>query len=135
MTMTYDSVLSATQRTSITSEVTFLKDGVDWKIGLRPDQIAHLMVKVDFPSTPTDVAIIAIYASNIDAPGAVPTAGTLAASDWSLYQEITLDKDTEDDEWNEVLVSGPRWFAVTVRRSGTTDTLTDADLKVSIGGP
>jgi hypothetical protein len=110
---------TATQLVDITTEQFF-----DDLFTLNPGETAHLQISVDFPSTPTDHAIIAVY-----------TTLHASSEDWDEipYMEFVIDNanDTSDVAFT---VSGIYKFRVGVRRSGTTDTLAFADLANRLDG-
>ena len=131
--MAWDAALSATQLTSITTEAVFQKDAADWKVALAPGESAHVQVKSDMGAT--DDVKFSIYGSDLDAPGAVPDAAqSLGGSDWHLITEITVDNVNDDTEWQGLIISGYKWFAVTAQRVGSTDTGITADMKVATDG-
>jgi hypothetical protein len=64
--MAWGSDTAATQLTGITTEQFF-----DQVPTLNPRETAHVQVSVDFPASPTDRAIIAVYNSRIRMPKAL----------------------------------------------------------------
>ena len=60
--MAWGSDTAATQLTSITTEQFF-----DQVLTLNPRETAHVQVAVDFPGSPTDHAIVAVYTTLDDA--------------------------------------------------------------------
>ena len=108
--MVWGAKISATQLTAITSEQFF-----DQAPTLSPRESAHCRVAVDFPASPTDDAVIAVY-------------GSLDGTAWSAtpLMVLVLDKDVDPNSI-DFLVTGVYQFRVGVRRSGSTDTLTSAD--------
>ena len=117
--MAWSSDTSATQLTSITTEQFF-----DATPTLNPGERAHVQIEVDFPSTPTDDAIISFY-------------GTLDASSetWDTlpFDSRTLDNDTDPGAVS-VVVEGVYKFRVGVQRTGSTDTITSADMNYRTDG-
>lgn len=115
--MAWSSVSSATQLTSITTEQFF-----DVVPQLNPGESAHVTVEVNFPGSPTDDAIISIY-------------GTI---DGTNYDDTALFafmmSRSIDPHQVSFLVSGVYQFRVGVKRSGTTDTFTSADMGVRTNG-
>ena len=109
--MAWGAKTTATQLTSITTEQLF-----DQSPTLNPRESAHCRVEVDFPTTPTDDAVISVY-------------GSLDGTAWSAtpLMSLVLEKDTDPNSIDFV-VTGVYQFRVGVKRSGTTDTLTSADL-------
>lgn len=111
--MAWGSKTSATQLTSITTEQFF-----DAPISLNPQETAHVEVEANPPTTPTDDLIVAVY-------------GTLDASseswDETPIMEFLIDKDIDPNKAS-FLVSGYYKVRVGVRRSGSTDTYTSADM-------
>ena len=120
--MAWASLVSATQNTSITTEQIVLFGG-SLHIGLNPGESAHCQVDVNFPSTPTDHAIVAVYAS--------PDGGT--TYDLTPLLQFQLDKATDPNRAS-FLISGVHTFRIGVRRSGSTDTLTSADCRYRLNG-
>lgn len=117
--MAWGSKTSATQLTSITTEQFF-----DTLITLNPGETAHVEVEVNFPVTPTDDAIVSVY-------------GTLDASseswDETPIDTFTIDNGTDPNK-RSFLVGGFYKFRVGVKRSGSTDTITSADLSYRVDG-
>ena len=109
--MAWGAKITATQLTAITTEQFF-----DQVPTLSPREGAHCRVAVDFPATPTDDAVIAVY-------------GSLDGTSWSAtpLMVLVLDKDLDPNSI-DFLVTGVYQFRVGVTRSGSTDTLTSADL-------
>lgn len=109
--MAWGSETSATQLTNITTEQFF-----DEEPQLNPRELAHVEIEVDFPTSPTDDAIVAVY-------------GSLDGTNWddTPLMEFTIDNGTDPNQVSFV-VMGIYQFRVGVRRSGTTDTLTSADM-------
>lgn len=129
--MAWETALSATQLTSLTTEAVFQRSAADWKIDLNPGESAHVMLKANMGAT--DDVKFTIYGSCLDSPGAVPDAGqTLAGSDWHIVTEITADNSYDDDEWLGFSISGYRYIAATAQRVGTTDSGITADMYVSL---
>ena len=110
--MAWGSKTSATQLTSITTEQFF-----DATPQLNPQEQVHCEVEVDFPTTPTDDAVVSIY-------------GTLdeSSENWddTPLMAFTIDKGTDPNKMSWTM-SGLYKFRVGVKRSGSTDTLTTAD--------
>lgn len=117
--MAWGADTNATQLTSITTEQFF-----DVTPQLTPGELAHVQVSVDFPATPTDDAIIAVYTTLDD-----------ATEVWDVQpiMEFTLENG-DDPNRASFSVAGVYKFRVGVRRSGTTDTLTSADMSVREDG-
>lgn len=115
--MAWSSETTATQLTSITTEQYFNQTPT-----LNPAETAHVQVSVDFPSTPTDDAIISVY-------------GTLDGTDYDLtpMMQLRLLKGTDPNRVS-FSVTGVYQFRVGVKRSGTTDTLTSADMSYRVNG-
>ena len=114
--MAWGSKVSATQLTSITTEQ-FFSFGGSTVIPLNPGETAKVQVTADFPTTPTDHAVVAIYGTLDD-----------SSETWDLvpHIEFLIDKAL-DPSIVSFLVSGLYRFRIGIRRSGTTDTITDAD--------
>ena len=121
--MTWGSKTSATQLTSITSEQFFSFGGTSW-IYLNPGESAHIIVKYNPVGSPTDHLIVAVYPT-LDA--------STQTSDTTPYMEFTIDKGT-DPNYASFIVTGLYGFRIGVRRSGTTDTITDADCSYRTDG-
>ena len=89
-------------------------------------ELHMLDVAVDFPTTPTDDAIVALYGTLDD-----------SSEDWDdePFMEFTIPNDgTTAEIKKSVEVSGKYKYRVGVRRSGTTDTLASADFQVREDG-
>lgn len=114
--MAWGSKVSATTLTSITTEQ-FFSFGGSTKLSLNPGESMHVIVKANPQSTPTDHMIVAVY-------------GTLDESSEQYsttpFMEFTVDKGL-DPNYVDFIISGLKYFRIGVRRSGTTDTITDAD--------
>jgi hypothetical protein len=120
--MSYGSLLTSTTLTSITTEQFFSVSGSQL-IALEPGEWAAMQVEADFPVTPTDHLIVAIYPT-ID-------GGTTYAN--TPDREYIVDKGTDPNRF-PFIVSGYPGFRVGVRRSGATDTITSAILKLKKSG-
>ena len=117
--MAWGSDTAATQLSSITTEQFF-----DQVATLNPRETAHLQVSVDFPASPTDHAIIAVYTTLDD-----------TSEMWDLIPMMEfLIENTTDPNRISFLVTGVYRFRVGVRRSGSTDTITSADLSLRKDG-
>jgi hypothetical protein len=91
---------------------------------LNPRETAHVQVSVDFPASPTDHAIIAVYTTLDD-----------TSEVWDLIPMMEfLIENTTDPNRISFLVTGVYKFRVGVRRSGSTDTITSADLSLRKDG-
>lgn len=112
--MAWASSVAATQLTSVTSEQFFSFSG-STTVTLNPGETAHLLPKVDFPSSPTDYGVISVY-DTVDGT-------TFAIAPFYTFQ---IDKATDPNSAG-FLISGIYGFKVGVKRSGSTDTLTTAD--------
>lgn len=104
---------SATQLTNITTEQFF-----NTLIALLPREIVHVQVDVDFPGTPVDDLILALYATLDD-----------SSENWddTPFREIAVP-NTPDPNAVSFSVAAVYKFRVGARRSGSTDTITTADL-------
>jgi hypothetical protein len=132
--MGWRDALDATTMTSITVEQAYQYSGADLKVEMYNTERAGCKVKVDFPGSPTDNGTFKIFCSDHAAPGAVPDSSqTVAGSDWAEYQVITID-NAYDDEWQDFEIGGHKFFAFSLQRDGSTDTLTDSDLKIRRDG-
>ena len=117
--MAWGADTASTQLTSITSEQFFSQTPQ-----LNPGELAHVQVSVNFPVTPTDNAIVAIYGTLDD---------TSEVWDDTALMEFTIDKGT-DPHRVSFSVAGVYKFRVGVRRDGSTDTITDADMNHRVDG-
>ena len=117
--MTWGADIAAAQLTSITTEQFFSTTPQ-----LNPGETAHLQVTVDFPTTPTDNAIMSVYTTLDD-----------TSEDWDeiAFMSFTID-NAEDTSDVSFLVSGVYKFRVGVQRDGSTDTLTSADMNSRVDG-
>lgn len=117
--MAWGSKTSATQLTSITTIQYF--DSVPT---LDPGEWAHVQVDVNFPATPTDHAVVQVFTTLDD-----------SSENWddTPLHEFQIDKGTDPNAVS-FLVSGVYKFRVGVKRSGSTDTLTSADLAYRLSG-
>jgi hypothetical protein len=119
LTMAWGSDTPATQLTSITTEQFFNQVPT-----LNPRETAHVQVSVDFPSSPTDHAIVAVYTTFDD-----------TSEVWDLVPIMEfLIENTTDPNRISFLVTGVYKFRVGVRRSGSRDTITSADLSLRKDG-
>ena len=117
--MAWGSDTAATQLTGITTEQFF-----DQVPTLNPRETAHVQVSVGFPSSPTDHAIVAVYTTLDDIS---------EVFDLIPMMEFLLE-NTTGPEPISFLVTGVYKFRVGVRRSGSTDTITSADLSLRKDG-
>jgi hypothetical protein len=110
--MAWGSKTAATQLTSITAEQFF-----DQTPQLNPRESAQVQVAVDFGGV-TDHAIIALYTTLDD-----------SSEVWDVVpvQEFFLE-NSPDPNRISFQVAGVYKFRVGVRRSGSTDTITSADM-------
>ena len=120
--MAWGAVQTATQLVTITTEQFFLFGG-SALITLNPGEWAEFEANINFPATPTDHALIAIYPS-------IDGGGTYANT---AYPEFTVDKALDPNRY-PFIITGYSDFRIGVRRSGTTDTITSADLKYKKSG-
>ena len=83
-----------------------------------------MQVSIDFPGSPTDHAIIAVYTTLDD-----------TSEVWDLIpmMEFLIENTTAPNRIS-FLVTGVYKFRVGVRRSGSTDTITSADLSLRPDG-
>ena len=117
--MAWGSKTSSTQLSSITTEQFFSQTPT-----LNPGETAHVQIGCDFPASPTDNLIVAVY-------------GTLDASSesWDSVPLLEFEIDNGTDQPDAAfLVSGVYKFRVGARRSGTTDTITSADMAHRVDG-
>jgi hypothetical protein len=119
LTMAWGSDTAATQLSSITTEQFF-----DQVPTLNPRETAQVQVSVDFPASPTDHAVVAVYTTLDD-----------TSEVWDLIPMMEfLLENTTDPNRISFLVTGVYKFRVGVRRSGSTDTITSADLSLRKDG-
>lgn len=118
----YGEQIVAEQLTSITTEVTFqdLSGTQDLVIDGNEDDAFHIQLEANFPTTPTDDIIFAFYSTTDD-----------ESETWdnTPFMEVVLTNDN-DPHVRSVIVSGVYKFKVTAQRSGSTDTITSADMKI-----
>ena len=117
--MAWGTKQSATQLTSITTVQHF-----STLVTLNPGETAHCQVSVNFPTSPTDHAIVEVF-TTLDA----------STETWDDTPHLAFLVSNAIDP-NEVsfTVTGVYKFRVGVRRSGSTDTLTSADLSYRLDG-
>ena len=116
--MAWGSDTAATQLTGITTEQFFNQVPT-----LNPRETAHVQVSVDFPSSPTDHLLVAVYTTLDD-----------TSEVWDIIPMMEfLIENTTDPNRISFLVTGVYKFRVGVRRSGSTDTITSADLSLPQG--
>lgn len=117
--MAWGADTASTQLTNVTTEQFFSQTPQ-----LNPGELAHCQVDVNFPVSPTDDAVIAVYGT-LDA----------TAENWddTPILEFIIDNGT-DPSAKSFLVSGVYKFRVGVRRSGSTDTITSADMSHRVNG-
>jgi hypothetical protein len=120
--MPWGSLLTAAQLNSITTEQ-FFAIAASQYISLNPGEWADLEVAVDFPASPVDHAIVAIYQS-LD--GGATYSNT-------PVNEYTVDNSLDPNRFPIVVANIPG-FRVGIRRSGATNTITNANLKVVKSG-
>lgn len=117
--MAWGAKTSATQLTTITTEQFF-----DQTPTLNPGELLHVEVEANFPVTPTDNLIVAVYGT-LDA----------ATENWddTALMEFEIDNGTDPNKVS-LTISGIYKFRIGVRRSGTTDTITSADMSFRADG-
>lgn len=108
---------SSTQLTSITTEQFF--SGLPQPL---PNEIVHIEVDVDFPVTPTDNCVVSVYANMTGTP------------DWddTPIDQFVIDNGTDPNKVSRSYF-GYYQYRVGVKRDGTTDTITSADMAYRIG--
>lgn len=111
--MAWGAKTDVTQLTSITTEQFFDQVPVS-----TPGELFHIEVEANFPASPTDNLIVALY-------------GTLDDSsqnfDDTPFLEFEIANDNDPNKAS-FLISGIYSFRIGVRRSGSTDTITSADM-------
>lgn len=110
--MAWSSKTGLPQLTNITTEQFFAA------VSLNSGELAHCEVEIEFPATPTDEAQINLYGTLDDS-----TENWDDTPIWS--QNIANSPDPNKISFP---VSGLYKFRVGVARSGSTDTLTSADM-------
>ena len=117
--MAWGSKTTSTQLTSVTTEQLFSQTPT-----LSPGEPAHVEVEANFPASPTDNLVVAVYGT-LDA----------ATENWDDTPILEFEIDSATDP-NKVafLVRGVYKFRVGARRSGTTDTITSANMAHRIDG-
>lgn len=118
--MAWGSDTTSTQLTSITTEQFFSQTPQ-----FNPRELAHCQVDVNFPVSPTDNAIIAVYAT-LDT--------TTENWDDTPILEFTIDNALDPNAVSFTVGPGIFKFRVGVRRDGTTDTITSADMSHRVDG-
>lgn len=117
--MAWGSKTASTQLTSITTEQFFSQTPT-----LNPGESAHVEVEFNPPITPTDDLVVSVY-------------GTLDATsenwDDTPIFSFYIDKGTDPNKASFV-ISGLYKFRVGVKRSGSTDTITSADMNHRLNG-
>lgn len=105
---------AATQLTSITTEQFFDQTPT---AGAQ-HEFFHVQIDVDFPASPTDNLIVAVYGTLDD-----------ATENWddTAFMEFEIDNGTDPNAVS-FNIAGLYRFRIGVRRSGTTDTITSADM-------
>lgn len=117
--MAWAADVDATQLTSITSEQFFSFSGSTW-VTLNPGETANIQVKVDFPSTPTDHALVSVYATMDSSSEVSDTSNT------PLFGAFQIP-NSPDPGIATYVIRGVYKFRVGLKRSGSTDTLTTGD--------
>ena len=117
--MAWSSKTTSTQLTNVTTEQFFSQTPT-----LNPGETAHIEVEYNPVATPTDNLVVAVY-------------GTLDAAtenwDETPILEFEIDNATDPNKAS-FLVSGVYKFRVGARRSGTTDTITSAEMAHRLDG-
>lgn len=111
--MAWQDKQTATQLTSITTEQFF-----DQTPSLNPRELCHVQIEIDFPASPTDDAVVSLYGTLDD-----------SSENWddTPFRQLAISKDTDPNAVS-FTVGGVYKFRVGVKRSGTTDTITSADM-------
>jgi len=117
MAVGWSTATSATQLTSITTEQFFTSVPL-----AAPNEIVHVDVDINFPTTPTDNAVISVYGS---------LQGTADYDDIPFLTFI-VDNGTDPSKVS-FKVFGYYQFRVGVKRDGSTDTITSGDMDHRIG--
>ena len=117
--MAWGSKTTSTQLTSVTTEQFFSQTPT-----LNPGETTHVEVDADFPASPTDYLVVAVYGTLDD-----------SSENWddTPILEFEIDNATDPNKLS-FLVSGVYKFRVGVRRSGSTDTITSADMAHRLDG-
>ena len=117
--MAWGAKTEATQLTSISTEQFF-----DVNILPNPGELVHVEVEVDFVGSPTDDMIVAVYRTLDD-----------TSENWDDVAdlEFVIDKGTDPNKAS-FLLSGGFKHRIGVRRDGSTDTHTSADMSFRADG-
>jgi len=115
--MPWNAEQNATQLVSITTEQFFDKKPI-----LNPGETCQVEIDCDFPGSPTDNLVVSVYA-------------TLDGSNFDIVPLFSQEIDNGDDPSRITLtLSGIYGFRIGVSRSGTTDTITSADMSYKTDG-
>lgn len=111
--MAWGSKQTATQITSITTEQFFSET-----ITLNPGELVHLQFTADFPASPTDHAVFSVYSTLDD-----------STENWDTtpIAQVQVSNNSDPSDASYIL-RGIYKVRVGVKRSGSTDTITSADL-------
>ena len=117
--MAWGAKQTSTQLTSITTEQFFTNTPA-----LNPGELAHVQILCDFPASPTDNLVVSVFATLDDS--------SEVWDDVALLQ-FEIDNAVDQPEVS-FTVTGVFKFRVGVKRSGTTDTITSADMSHRLDG-
>lgn len=120
--MAWSAELVSTALSSISTEQFFAFAGNSYQ-SLNPGEHVAIQVDVDFPSSPTDDAVVAVYPS-VD--GGATYANTPAV-------EFTVDRALDPNR-APYLFTGYPGYRVGIRRSGVTTVFTSATLRLKKSG-
>lgn len=117
--MAWGSKTNSTQLTNITTEQFFSQTP-----SLNPGEVCHVEVEYNPVASPTDDLVVAVYGTLDD-----------SSENWDDEPiiEFTIPNDNDPNK-RSFVVAGIYKFRVGVRRSGTTDTITSADMSHRLDG-
>ena|SRR3990167_4093733 len=110
--MSWGSKQTSDQQTDITAEEFFTT-----YVALNPGEIADVQMEVQFVTSPTDDAIVSVY-----------TTLDTSSETWDKdpFMQFYVLRKSNTQNYVSFLVSGVFKFRISVKRSGGTDTLTNA---------
>ncbi len=111
--MAWGSKQSATQLTDITTEQFF-----DETPQLNPRELCHVVIEYNPVASPNDNLVVSVYGTLDD-----------SSEEWddTPFRQLEIDKAIDPNQVS-FTVGGVYKFRIGVKRSGTTDTITSADM-------